>query len=76
MPFDVNRWMTRRLAVLAAAVCAHFGHTWTHSGAASCGCPDLLCDVPVHECARCGVCDHGDNAEAAEQRRRHKWDGL
>ena len=57
-----------RLKSLAAAVtCAEMGeHDWRFIGSCGCTCSDGYCSVPVHECARCGDCDYGNNAEAAE----------
>lgn len=56
----------RRLERLAAsATCADLGHAWKSIGGSNAGCNDTCaCSVPVHECARCGDCDYGDNAEA------------
>lgn len=62
----------------AGASCAELGHDWKFIGGAHCGCTeigargrDLVCvgcSVPVHECARCGDCDYGENDEAVEVR--------
>jgi hypothetical protein len=57
----------------AAATCAEVGHRWVCLGGCNCGCEDTLgvgCSVPVHECAVCGGCDYGDNAESEEIRKR------
>jgi hypothetical protein len=48
--------------------CASLGHIWEFSGGANCGCNGGSCSVPVHECAACGDCDYGDNAEADQCR--------
>ncbi len=51
--------------------CAVLGHKWEFTGGVSCGCGSWEgCSVPVHECASCGDCDYGDNAEADETRLR------
>lgn len=48
-----------------ARICAREGHDWQSYGGRNAGCcADCCCSVPVHECARCGDCDYGDNAEA------------
>jgi hypothetical protein len=54
---------------IAATTCRELGrHEWRHVGGRNCGCyPGSCCSIPVHECARCGDCDYGDNAEAQEQ---------
>lgn len=45
------------------------GHEWRHVGGCNAGChEDCSCSVPVHECARCGDCDYGDNPEADAKR--------
>ena len=46
--------------------CAELGHDWRHIGGrnAGCGRDGCSCSVPVHECARCGDCDYGENDEA------------
>jgi hypothetical protein len=44
------------------------GHAWVHMGGRNAGCSaGCYCSVPVYSCERCGDCDYGDNAEAAEQ---------
>lgn len=46
-------------------ICARRGHEWMSYGGRNAGCcDDCVCSVPVHECARCGDCDYGDNVEA------------
>lgn len=48
----------------------HDGHDWRSIGGANAGCDDVCrCSVPVHQCARCGDCDYGENEEATEVRR-------
>jgi hypothetical protein len=51
---------------IAQAGCAEVGHRWAHIGGCNCGCENVAggCSVPVYECAKCGDCDYGDNAEA------------
>jgi hypothetical protein len=52
---------------LAAATCAEAGCDMQFIGGRNAGCGDHCnCSVPVHQCSRCGDCDYGDNAEAAE----------
>ncbi len=45
-------------------------HDWVFVGGANAGCckgtDDCCCSIPVHECAKCGDCDYGDNDEAAQ----------
>jgi len=49
--------------------CAILGHIWSFVGGANCGCGlNAHCSVPVHQCASCGDCDYGQNAEADEMR--------
>lgn len=49
----------------AQGTCAATGHDWRHIGGKNAGCcDDCGCSVPVHECAKCGDCDYGDNTEA------------
>lgn len=56
---------------IAQGPCIEFGHTWRSRGGMNAGCSrDCGCSVPVHECTKCGDCDYGDNAEAAEKRRQ------
>jgi hypothetical protein len=47
-------------------------HEWRHIGGRNACCRDdpanCGCSVPVHECAKCGDCDYGDNAEADQVR--------
>lgn len=54
--------------------CYSGNHDWQHIGGCNAGCkPDIGdcgCSVPVHECAKCGDCDYGDNAEAEKVRQR------
>jgi hypothetical protein len=51
---------------IAAAACAEAGCDMVLTGGCNAGCSDdCCCSVPVHTCARCGVSDHGDNADAA-----------
>jgi len=48
-----------------ARICAREGHQWVSYGGRNASCSkDCHCSIPVHECARCGDCDYGDNAEA------------
>lgn len=48
------------------AICRDLGHDWRMLGGKNAGCGDGCgCSVPVHECARCGDCDYGDNEWAA-----------
>lgn len=52
----------------AAATCDALGrHDWQSTGGcwAAC-CADCSCSVPVHQCARCGEQDYGENAAAIE----------
>ncbi|RWB67611.1 hypothetical protein [Mesorhizobium sp.] len=53
---------------IAQASCAEVGHRWNFVGGRNAGCELIGCDcsVPVYECATCGDCDYGHNAEAAE----------
>ncbi|RWC28148.1 MAG: hypothetical protein EOS70_27955 [Mesorhizobium sp.] len=68
---DAARAEVARLEREAAlASCAEAGHTWESLGGAHCGCEDGHCSVPVLTCTRCGGCDYGENAEAAETRRQ------
>jgi hypothetical protein len=47
--------------------CQDGKHDWQRIGGANAGCgKDCSCSVPVYECAICGDCDYGDNAEARE----------
>ena len=47
--------------------CQDGKHDWKSRGGANAGCSkDCCCSVPVHECAMCGDCDYGDNADARE----------
>lgn len=56
-----------------AATCAELGHDWHSLGGCNCGCHDeACCSVPVNECRRCGECDYGKNADAAETVRECK----
>ena len=53
----------------AMATCAEMGeHDWKFIGGCNAGCHDDCslcgCSVPVHQCARCGDCDYGENSEA------------
>ena len=58
-----------------ARQCAELGHVWRHIGGCNAGCgDDCACSVPVHECARCGDCDYGDNAEAEAERAECAYD--
>ena len=59
--------LERRAELLPKAQqCAELGHDWRHIGGrnAGCGGDACSCSVPVHECARCGDCDYGENDEA------------
>jgi len=54
---------------IATGPCIEFGHDWKHIGGTNACCSrggDCVCSVPVHECAKCGDCDYGDNEEAAD----------
>lgn len=43
------------------------GHDWKCLGGRNAGCDEYCCcSVPVHSCTRCGLCDYGENEEAAE----------
>jgi hypothetical protein len=45
------------------------GHDYISIGGCNAGChEDCACSVPVQECSRCGDCDYGDNADAAQVR--------
>ena len=51
------------------AKCAEVGHDWKHIGGSNAACSrggNCVCSVPIHECVKCGDCDYGDNAEAAQ----------
>lgn len=51
------------------STCAEVGHDWKHIGGRNAACSrgrDCMCSIPVHECAKCGDCDYGDNEEAAD----------
>lgn len=49
------------------ATCFDMGHVWVSMGGRNCGChKDACCSVPVHKCSRCGLCDYGHNALAAQ----------
>lgn len=49
-------------------------HAWRSVGGCNAGCSkDCACSVPVHECAACGDCDYGKNAEADEVRANCKY---
>ena len=51
--------------------CYSGNHEWLFTGGANAGCsPTCGCSVPVHECAKCGDCDYGDNPEADDVRAR------
>lgn len=53
--------------VAASTTCVDLGHDWRFIGGTWCGCHrDACCSVSVHECARCGDCDYGDNDAAVE----------
>lgn len=52
-----------------SATCQQLGaHDWKLLGGKNAGCGRHACGCSVHvyECTRCGDCDYGDNAEAAE----------
>ena len=57
--------------------CYSGNHDWRFIGGRNAGCRDDIancgCSVPVHECAKCGGCDYGDNAEADDVRRQCEW---
>lgn len=55
--------------------CYSGNHDWRFMGGRNAGCRggDCGCSVPVHECAKCGDCDYGDNAEADEVRQHCEW---
>lgn len=62
-----KEWLQRRIdrAQSPGSICAREGHDWQSLGGRNAGCcRDCSCSIPVHECARCGDCDYGDNAEA------------
>lgn len=51
--------------------CYSGNHEWQFVGGCNAGCSDWCgCSVPVHECAKCGDCDYGVNAEADHVRQR------
>jgi predicted alpha/beta-hydrolase family hydrolase len=61
-----NRAAQLRLQI-AQGPCIATGHSWEFLGGRNAGCgDDCNCSVPVHHCKKCGDCDYGDNAEAAE----------
>lgn len=63
---EVDRLKRRILA----APCSEVGHRWELLGGKWCGChEDAACGLPVYQCAVCGDCDYGENAEAADIRR-------
>ena len=48
--------------------CREFGHAWKFYGGRNAACGDgCNCSVPVYVCPKCGDCDYGDNAEAADK---------
>ncbi len=58
----------------AAADCRTAGCNMKFLGGKNASCDEAGCNcsVPVHQCARCGDCDYGDNKEADEIRARCK----
>lgn len=52
--------------------CVSGNHDWRFIGGRNADCErgamDCGCSIPVHECARCGDCDYGDNDEADQVR--------
>lgn len=67
--------LARLERIAATATCRDLGCDMVSLGGCNCGCSDeACCSVPVHTCSRCGDCDYGDNADAAEVRRRCKED--
>ena len=70
---DAEAQAARLRLQIAHGACADVGHDWRHIGGANAACDhaggDCHCSVPVNECAKCGDCDYGDYAEAADVRR-------
>lgn len=49
--------------------CSSGKHAMRFAGGRNAGCSrDCQCSVPVNECADCGDCDYGDNADADQIR--------
>lgn len=78
---EAARYELARLEREAAhATCADLGCNMESTGGCNCGCVvdhddegnEVIgqCSVPVNICTRCGDCDYGDSAEAAEIRWR------
>lgn len=65
---DAEAHVERLKLQKAQGSCAETGHDWRFIGGKNAGCDEdgCGCSVPVHECAKCGDCDYGDNAEATE----------
>ncbi|KAB2858531.1 MAG: hypothetical protein F9K41_00520 [Sphingopyxis terrae] len=64
---DAEALAERLRRQIAAGPCAETGHDWQSDGGCNAMC-DLgdhcTCSVPVHDCAKCGDCDYGENPEA------------
>lgn len=65
---DARAEVARLERIAAAAPCRAVGCDMQSIGGMWCGCEGGACSVPVLQCTRCGDCDYGDNAEAAEKR--------
>ena len=65
--WPASAWFKRGYRSGRRALCKNDQHEWQHVGGRNAGCCDeCSCSVPVHQCARCGDWDYGDNDEAAE----------
>ena len=62
--------LVRLERIAATATCRELGCDMVSIGGCNCGCNEWsCCSVPVHQCARCGDCDYGDNTEATKIKR-------
>lgn len=65
---DAEALAARLRQQIKSGTCAETGHDWQFLGGRNAGCADwCCCSIPVHQCAKCGDCDYGDNAEVAEK---------